>query len=125
MAGNAATHTPGQKLYGDALVVGASPRTLDQDVTGEVWHVGSLADLAKFELAEAAAPAVEPSTPPEPEPAPEAEPEAETEPADDLDTMNRVDLIQHAAAEWPGQERWANMANDVIKRYIRNRRNEA
>ena len=147
-------HTAGQTLYGDLVVVGRSlPASREGDATGKVWHVDSVGELAGLEFDDGGGRAeprevprmagrppwneVQPAPTPVPEPvpvmepgyapevgAPQPEPEPEPEP-DDLDNLNRVDLIQHAAAEWPGQERWANMANDAIKRYIRNRRNEA
>jgi hypothetical protein len=131
--GAAHAHTPGQRLYGDVVVVGAPPATIEQDAQGRVWRVDRIEDLAGLDFDErprpnqleaaVQAPAAEPELPEPEEHAPGPELEVEPE-QDDLDEMDRVKLIQHAAAQWPGQGRWATMSNLDLMAYIRRRRAE-
>ena len=130
-----AGHTPGQVLYGDVVVVGTMPATIEQDTSGKVYHVEDMAGLegldttlvrraramARAEDAaedEKAAAASAPEGPAEEAPAPVAALPSEDEP-DELAGMSRVEMIQHAAARWPGQRRWATLSNDDLAAAIK------
>ena len=69
---------------------------------------------------------MQPTATPVLEPEPEAKPAelevGRAEPEDDLTDMNRVQLIQYAAAQWPGAERWATLSNEELRINIRKRR---
>lgn len=121
--GTGSMHTTGQALNGDAVVVGRGPSAIDQDVTGRVWRVASVADLSRLDLssAGASAPAAvqektdEPGSPPPFDEVPLVAGSA----MPDVDAMTRVQLIQHAAEQWPGQRRWATMSDVTLRAAVR------
>lgn len=110
--GMAAAHVPSQVLRGDVIVVGN--RKPEINATGSVEEYQDLpAMVAAYE-----------GNPPEPEPPPgEPEPELAGEPEqpDPTDGMERIEMIQHAAARWPGEESWATMKTDALRAAIRDR----
>lgn len=118
--GLASGHTPGQRLKGDVVVIGGGALTVEQDATGEVKRYVSMATARAGQKASASAPEpAEAPTEPEDEESPPDEPDAPEEPPDATEGMSRVDMIQHAAARWPGQRRWANMGDEELRRVIR------
>jgi hypothetical protein len=123
------SHTPGQSVSGD----GRGSAALDDDVGGKLWKVDSLEDLKTFDFKakpkqKAPEPAVSPAAAELP-----AEPEAESQEIigrrdlqqsliageDELDAMNRVQLIQLAAKKWPAKERWTWLKDDALRAKIR------
>ena len=135
--GTGSAHTAGQTINGDVLVVGNKPSTLEADVTGRVWHLDDLAALNGFDPdVKKKAPLAEPATPESPRSAdvehrkvghvehdavttPQSDEVIKPDERDDLDGMNRVELIQHAAQHHPGQRQWATMTNDKLRETIR------
>jgi len=123
-------HSAGQAIPGDAILVGRGPVALDADVQGRLWKVDSLEHLKTFDfqakLPKPEAPKPEPVTAPaaaEPESA-EIVGRRDLQQAliggdDDLEALNRVQLVQLAARKWPGMERWTTMSNDVLRAKIR------
>jgi hypothetical protein len=126
-------HTPGQSVSGDAVLVGRGSAALDADVGGKLWKVDSLEDLKTFDFKakpkqKVPESAVSPA-------AAELPAETETESQeiigrrdlqqaliageDELDAMNRVQLIQLAAKKWPGKERWTWLKDDALRAKIR------
>ena len=139
-------HTPGQTISGDAIIVGKAPRSLEQDIQGRIWVVDDLASLVHLDAGPGQVAPMAAAPPPvsrrEVEEAPaqanvgltmeqalagstvrrdvEAAPEAGAAAAQDLlDTMKRVELIQHAGKTYPGQGHWAAMTNDQIRAKLR------
>lgn len=130
--GTAHSHTPGQSLSGDVVLIGPGPEALDEDVQGKLWKVPNIEALAKLDIkarkvAKEEPPATEQEQlqnmvtrreveePPPPPPAPEPEEEEE----DELAGMTRIELMQFAASKWPGERRWSTLNNDALRAAIR------
>jgi hypothetical protein len=48
--GTAHSHTPGQSLSGDVVLIGPGPEALDEDVQGKLWKVPNIEALAKLDI---------------------------------------------------------------------------
>jgi hypothetical protein len=118
---DATSHTPGQLIPGDVVVVGDDARTAEQDCAGAfVRHpsVDALRQGLQNARAEVAVPAAAPTsgagggeaerpdaTPPPPPP--------------DFDKMDRTQLIQYAGQKHPGHGRWVTMGAPAIREKLR------
>ena len=98
-------HAPGQKINGDAIVIGRAPNGLAGDVAGECRVVASLDGLGwpTKALAEAE------------DDLPAEAPEMLGRPSiADLEALPRGERIQACAAAWPRAKKWALLSDEAL-----------
>jgi hypothetical protein len=119
----ASAHPRGQSIAGDVVVIGQGAQGIEADVIGTVRRYPSIGALQKSNAAPAKArqPAAAPKEPPADDTSPSraATPSAKVPPRDDLDDMNRVELIKHAADKFPGARQWVSLTNDLLRAALR------